>query len=130
MRRTEQDDLLNDLLPGEELAEFRQASLDLALKTMAARRTRRQVLRACAGCSLLLALAGIVLRPWLPAHWTGRKSVAPSAEVTGVAGSAHAASGSIKFISDDELMALFPDRAVALIGKPGHQQFVFLDVRN
>ena len=127
MKRTQENDLLRDLLSGDELAEFRRASLELGLKAMAARRTRRQVLRACAGCSLLLALAGVVLWPWLPAHWTGRKSVAQIPEVAGAPASA--GSGSVKFISDDELMALFPDRAVALVGKPGHQQFVFLDVR-
>jgi hypothetical protein len=125
MKRTKRDDLLNELLPGDELAEFRRSSLELGLRAMAARRTRRQVLRACAGCSLLLALAGTVLWPLLPAHWTGQKSVAQVPEVA----SDPPAASSVKFISDDELMALFPDRAVALIGKPGHQQFVFLDVR-
>ena len=129
MRRTEQDHLLKDLLSGDELAEFRRASLELSLKAMATRRTRRQVLRACAGCSLLLALAAAVLGSWLPAHLTGSKSVVPVPEVAGSPTRAHTGSGSVKFISDDELMALFPDRAVALIGKPGHQQLVFLDVR-
>jgi hypothetical protein len=33
----------------------------------------------------------------------------------------------VKLITDDELLALFPDRPVALIGKPGQQQLVFLD---
>ena len=33
----------------------------------------------------------------------------------------------VKFITDEELLALFPDRPVALIGRPGHQQLVFLD---
>jgi hypothetical protein len=33
----------------------------------------------------------------------------------------------VKLINDDELLALFPDRPVALIGKPGQQQLVFLD---
>jgi hypothetical protein len=127
MRRTEQDDLLKALLPGEESAQFRRVSLELGLKAMAARRTRRQVLRACAGCSLLLALAGTVLWPWRPGHWTARKSVVQLPDVA--TAPASAATGSVKFISDDELMALFPNQAVALIGKPGHQQFVFLDVR-
>jgi hypothetical protein len=33
----------------------------------------------------------------------------------------------VRFISDDELLSLFPGRPVALIGAPGQQQFVFLD---
>jgi hypothetical protein len=35
--------------------------------------------------------------------------------------------GEIKLITDEELFALFPGRSVALIGKPGHQQLVFLN---
>jgi hypothetical protein len=33
----------------------------------------------------------------------------------------------VKIITDEELFALFPNRALALIGSPGHQQLVFLD---
>lgn len=32
-----------------------------------------------------------------------------------------------KFITDEELFALFPNRPLALVGKPGQQQLVFLD---
>ena len=123
MKRTEKDDLLKDLLSGDELAEFRQASLERGLKALAARRTRRQILRACAGCSLLLALVA-VLSPWLPGH-SRRNSVASAPSDAAAPAPSHTCE--IKFISDDELMALFPNRPIALIGKPGHQQFVFLD---
>ena len=37
-----------------------------------------------------------------------------------------AASQPVKIISDEELFALFPNRPLALVGKPGHQQLVFL----
>jgi hypothetical protein len=33
----------------------------------------------------------------------------------------------VKIINDEELFALFPNRAMALIGSPGHQQLIFLD---
>jgi hypothetical protein len=33
----------------------------------------------------------------------------------------------VKFINDEELLALFPGRPLALVGKPGEQQLVFLD---
>jgi hypothetical protein len=33
----------------------------------------------------------------------------------------------VKIITDEELFALFPNRAVALIGAPGHQQLIFLN---
>jgi DNA-binding XRE family transcriptional regulator len=32
-----------------------------------------------------------------------------------------------KMLSDEELFALFPGRSLALVGKPGYQQLVFLD---
>ena len=35
--------------------------------------------------------------------------------------------GYVKIITDEELFALFPNRALALIGAPGRQQLVFLD---
>lgn len=127
MKRTEQNELLKELLRGDELAEFRRASLELGLKAMASRRTWRQVVRGCAGCSLVLVISAAAFWPWLSAHWAGRRSVAQVPDVASAPASGGA--GSVKFISDDELMALFPGRAVALIGGPGHQQFVFLDAR-
>ncbi|HHY86181.1 MAG TPA: hypothetical protein GYA07_11730 [Verrucomicrobia bacterium] len=36
----------------------------------------------------------------------------------------------MQFINDDELLALFPNRPVALIGEPGKQRLVFLDRQN
>jgi hypothetical protein len=37
------------------------------------------------------------------------------------------AAAPIKVISDEDLLALFPDRSMALLGPPGQQQLVFLD---
>lgn len=34
---------------------------------------------------------------------------------------------SIKLVSEEELLALFPDRPVALVGPPEDRRFVFLD---
>jgi hypothetical protein len=33
----------------------------------------------------------------------------------------------IKVLTDDELLALFPNRSVGLIGRPGHQTLAFFD---
>jgi hypothetical protein len=33
----------------------------------------------------------------------------------------------VKFINKEELFALFPHRPIAIIGKPGHQQVLFMD---
>jgi len=42
--------------------------------------------------------------------------ICPAADVSGV-----------KYITTQELFALFPGRPIALIGKPGRQQVIFLD---
>jgi hypothetical protein len=46
-------------------------------------------------------------------------------------GRSHAAggrgNGKVKYITKKELFALFPNRPIALIGEPGHQQFLLLD---
>ena len=35
----------------------------------------------------------------------------------------------VEYITTEQLFALFPNRAMALVGKPGHQQLIFLDGR-
>ncbi len=114
MKRTEQERLLNEVLSGEELREFRQASLEHALASLHRLRRQRRAWRACAWGSLpvLLIAALLVNRPDAPVPL-------PAA--------ARPEAPPVKFINDDELMALFPNRPVALIGAPGHQQLVFLD---
>ena len=37
------------------------------------------------------------------------------------------AESKVEYITADQLFALFPNRQIALVGKPGHQQLIFLD---
>jgi len=128
MKRTEPDELLREILTGEEVAGFRRASLERGLKALKARRRHRALGRVCAGASLALALAAVLLWPSLQGYWSRRAPTAGAPEV--VKASAPPDANTVRFISDDELMALFPNQSVALIGKPGHQEFVFLDGGN
>jgi hypothetical protein len=128
MRRIDQDKLLRETLIGEEVSDFRKESLASGLA--AVRRRRRYQRAAQAGAIMVLTLLvslGIVhqysngkpVREIVPKKQTAATlatSPAPSAE-----------SAKVKTISDDELFALFPGRALALVGKPGEQQLVFLD---
>jgi len=66
-----------------------------------------------------LLILGLVL------HLASGPSVAPPA--LRVAAAPPADTSKVKIITDEELFALFPNRAMALIGSPGHQQLVFLD---
>ena len=116
-----QNPLLNELFTREELQALRQRTLDAGLSSLKEKRRRSRVAKGF----LLLPILGaavVLLRSSMqetvPA--TQLFQTVPLA-VTGTHDS------STKIISDRELFALFPNRPMALVGKPGHQQLVFLD---
>jgi len=125
MKRHDQDKLLNELLAGAETAEFRNASLAHALKAMRRDQRRKRALR---GGALVLAVGLLGAFMWLNSRPGGVSSL-PNQVATNPADlpRSEPKPPPIKYISDDELFALFPNRAMALIGKPGRQQLVFLD---
>ena len=129
------DRLIDDVLGGEDADQFRTASLDLALAQVRCRRQRRKLVRALAVVTLGMFLVGgtLTLTPGRP--------VAPApppplpAREGGMVRPAHEDSpafprsvGGVEVVSDQELLALFPNRPVALVGQPGSQRLVFLDV--
>jgi peptidoglycan/LPS O-acetylase OafA/YrhL len=125
MKHPEHERLLNEIVTGEELADFREASLQHALAAVRRRRRRQWFARlgALAVVPLLAALGILVSRsPKPPLREMAASNASPVAVTA-----AQPRTAPVKFISDDELLALFPDRPVALIGKPGQQQLVFLD---
>jgi hypothetical protein len=118
MKPSEHEKLLKELLPDERLADFRTASLEQGLASL--RRHRRQRLLFRAGalaavaclliCALLLENSNETIRD------VAVISPTPSAPEP----------NHVKFINDDELLAMFPQGSVALIGKSGRQRLVFL----
>jgi hypothetical protein len=56
-----------------------------------------------------------------------RRGSSPAPPATGPVVALQTDTAKVKIITDEELFALFPNRAMALIGSPGHQQLVFLD---
>lgn len=122
MKPSEKEKLLRELLPDEDLAGFREASLERGLASM--RRHRRQHVWLRAGGLATLAgllLLGLLLKEHQPAR-NNTNTVAVSSPAASVS-----SPEPVKFISDDELLAMFPKGSVALIGKPGRQRLVFLD---
>jgi|SRR5271163_463480 len=111
MTRRDQEQLLAELLGGEEAAGLREATLTAGLKAMRWKRRRR-----------LAAYVSVLVLPWAillhPTHQ--QKAVVTEA-------SAKPAEPKVEEITTEELFALFPNRPVALVGKPGEQQLVFLD---
>jgi hypothetical protein len=127
MKRHERDHLLNEILGSDEVSGFRQTSLDQGLAAFRKARSRRRAGRTGALVALPVLLAAAVFVHQWPGS-TG--SSVPSVSSVPVAGPAIApprATPSVKFITDEELFAIFPNRSLALIGPPGHQQLVFLD---
>ncbi len=127
MKSSERDRLLQEILAGDDLTEFRQASLDHGLTLVRRLRHRRRALRLCAVvCLPLLLVSGILFRlsPQV-AKPTGPSSTAAAS----VGPASPARNPAVKFITDEELFALFPNRPLALLGKPGQQQLVFLDTQ-
>jgi hypothetical protein len=120
MKRSDQDRLLSEILKDGDAGNLRAASLARGLDFL--RRRRRRARLAQGGGAALLA--GLVILG-LVAH----RGVAPqpAPPVVGAATPPAAETGKVKIITDEELFALFPNRAVALIGAPGHQQLVFLN---
>jgi len=88
---------------------------------------RRRVVRICALVAVPLLFAVAILSRRAP-EVSGRLTVSANPPPAVVPGP-HARGGDIKFITDEELFALFPNRPLALVGKPGQQQLVFLDQR-
>ena len=127
MKHHEQDQLLKELLADDEMSAFRHASLEGGLTFVRHKRRRQRAVQLCAlACAFLLCAAGILLNR-VPDR-AGRQIAGPGSPAN-QAVPPQAGAAKVKFISDEELFALFPDRAMALIGKPGQQQVVFLDAQ-
>lgn len=120
MKDSEHDELLREVLGCDgELPAFRAASLEQALQWQRRRRRLRRGAGVCVLACLALALGlGAIMDHRHPIH-------SPIAAVPNTSGDAPPAK--TRIITDEELFALFPGHAVALIGKPGYQRFVVLE---
>ncbi|MGA2543537.1 MAG: hypothetical protein ABSG78_18465 [Verrucomicrobiota bacterium] len=118
MKRFEQDRLLREILEDGEGAKLRAASLAGGVDFLQRRRRRNHIAQAWATVLLPgLLIFGLVF------HLASRPSAPPPA-----GGRASAPrTDPVKIITDEELFALFPNRAMALIGRPGNQELFFLD---
>jgi len=125
MKHPAHDPVLKEVLRGSEPSNFRQAALEHGLAALRRRRRQRLALRASglAAAAAFAALAIMIDKT----DRSVRPSKAPVQHPVAVVPAAGPPSRQLKVISDEELFALFPGRAMALIGKPGHQEFVFLD---
>jgi hypothetical protein len=125
------DPLLDALYTEEELCELEGKSLDLMLATARRRRIRRRFIRGV-GCTVVVALGLAILWLNLPQRAGQTRNEAAGHQrrtATGISASSTVpvADGGVKILSDAELLALFPDRPVAIIGTRSGKKLVFLD---
>jgi hypothetical protein len=131
MKRSIYDPLLKGILADDSLETLRRRSL--AQGQAITRRRRYRALWAKAGlCSAMVLGALGLLLSGAPRSRTA-SPVARGPAPTGALALAKAATASlqppaaVRFLSDDELLALFPGRPLALVGPPGHKTLLFLD---
>jgi hypothetical protein len=116
MKSSDRDKLLGEILRDENLEHARAASLDGMLRAVRGRRHYRAALSGAAAALVLGAVMLVVTR----------RAPSPS-ESSALAG---VKSSGVRIVTDEQLLALFPDRSVALIGRPGEQRLVFLEGSN
>lgn len=117
---TEKENLLADILSEETSPDFRAASLERTLAVVRQRRSRQRAIRMAGAACIVCAF--LALSFWKSPRTPEQKNIASvQPSVPTVPGT------NIRIINDDELLSMFPDRPVALIGPPEDRQFVFLD---
>jgi hypothetical protein len=114
----ERNQLLGDILGGDELNQVREASSWSGLKEM--RRRRQRALAVRAGVLILPALLLVAgfFYPRIKFPQPAPKLVVTTPAV---------AASKVESINKEQLFALFPNRPMALVGRPGHQEVIFLD---
>ncbi len=128
MKRSDHDKLLREMLTGVEVSDFRKASLEGGLASLRRRRRYRRVAQAGVVMALTLLVAlGIVHERTQNKLARQMASVKPISNSPVASPAPSSENSKVNIISDEELFALFPGRSMALIGKPGEQQLVFLD---
>jgi len=125
MKPLEPSSLLKEILAGDELAVFRRASLEQGLTALRRRQRQRRGVRIGTVLFVPLLLV-LVFRSRRPLE-TSRLQIASLQPSTTALPTPPADGRATKLITDEELFALFPNRPMALVGKSGQQQLVFLD---
>ncbi len=131
--KTDRSPLLRDTLDDAATPAWSEAVL---ARTLAAARTQRRhrVMGRWAGVAALVLLAGWGLRWGMPREAAKEQTsgAGATAQVLVISDDNAAAflpapPKPVHFLTDEELLARFPDRSVALIGSGAKQQLVFLD---
>ena len=124
---SENEELLAEVLADDE--ELRAATLQAGLAELRSKRRRRSATRVVLVALVPLAVAAALSVQQL--HQRRRDlSLETQNHSTIVPSTARTIEGTtIRILTDEELLAFFKDRPVALIGSPGNQRLVLFDER-
>ena len=118
MKPTDKDRLLREILADDPLEHLRHTTLSAGMAKVRHRRRVRMLLAGAAG-SLVVAWGTVAV---LKRDGLREANFAPRVET------AASPRNTVKWIDDEQLLARFADRGVALIGRPGEQRLVFLEL--
>jgi hypothetical protein len=114
MKRSDQERLLREILADANVEQARAAALQAGVAHLRQRRQRHAMLTSAAAALVVLVSLTVLMR----------RQVVPEAPPTA---NTPAPAPRVRFVNDEQLLALFPDRPVALVGRPGEQKLIFLD---
>jgi len=132
MKRRDQEDFLKDVFADEGLDALRESTLARGLSTVRRRRNARAVGTFVLAGASLLVLAATMLWP-RPKYLTVAQapvvvaSTAAPPRIKIYPATVASDSPPIAIISDEELLNLFGDHPVALLGSAGRQRLVVFD---
>jgi hypothetical protein len=120
MNPEEKERLLQDVFDESELAEFRRQTVAHSLSRLRARRLRKRL----AGAGAILCVGAAMM--FLVSHHQAATPPAPMLAAVSQS-TARQRPPAVQYVNDEQLLALFPHRPVALIGAAPHQRLIFLD---
>ena len=112
--------LLEEILDSPGAGDLREATLEAGLRAMRRKRKGRALIRSGAVALALVVVAGAGI---LSSSRRREAAVAPAVN----APSPKTATAKVEVIDGEQLLALFPDRPVALVGAPGKQALILPD---
>jgi hypothetical protein len=130
MKHSNYDPVLKGILADESLETLRRRSLAQGQAITRRRRHRAVWAKAWLFSAISLGALGLLLAVASRSRTGSPMARGPAptnALILAKATTSLKQPAAVRFISDDELLALFPGRPLALVGPPGQKTLLFLD---
>ena len=125
MKERPEDQLLSELFGGTD--SFRTASLETTLSSLRRHRRAKLAARSVLAVALLAAASSFLLTQSNQTETQPQLTIRTSAQPIAAKPVPIIPGTTIRELSDDELLAAFPNRPVAIIGSQEERQLVLLD---